>query len=163
MNRQQAKIPYADYWVSQRYFHFNSRRYNVRLTHKVTGQYTYMTWARYLMSVHLGVKIEPKYDVHHVNGNPVDDRIQNLQIILRSKHAKLHALKDGMPDNRKYIDGIMVQCIQCNKEFRLSGHRRADIDKILKRNTNSFAGKFCSNICKGIYQRGKKRGVFVND
>ena len=34
--------------------------------------------------------------IHHVNGDPFDDRLENLQMVTRAEHAKLHADSDTM-------------------------------------------------------------------
>jgi hypothetical protein len=47
--------------------------------------------ARTVMENHLGRALESDEIVHHINGDPSDDRIENLQVIQGHKaHLKLH-------------------------------------------------------------------------
>lgn len=45
---------------------------------------------RYVMEKHLGRKLTSNEVVHHINGNPIDDRIENLMVMTASEHTKLH-------------------------------------------------------------------------
>jgi hypothetical protein len=46
---------------------------------------------RLMVEKHLGRYLLPSEIVRHKNGNPTDDRIDNLEVMDRRKHAKLHA------------------------------------------------------------------------
>jgi len=44
---------------------------------------------RYLMEQHLGRKLDRNEQVHHINGNWRDNRIENLKVLTNSEHQKL--------------------------------------------------------------------------
>jgi len=43
---------------------------------------------RYIMEQHLGRKLEKWEHVHHINDDPSDNRIENLEILSNSEHQK---------------------------------------------------------------------------
>ena len=53
---------------------------------------------RYIMEQHLGRELERDEVVHHINGNPRDNRIENLEIMSLKDHARLHHVGRVYPD-----------------------------------------------------------------
>jgi hypothetical protein len=45
---------------------------------------------RGLMAAHIGRLLRPDEIVHHKNGDPSDDRIENLEVMSRAEHLNLH-------------------------------------------------------------------------
>ena len=54
---------------------------------KVDGKY--IREHRHVMQLHLGRKLTKDEHIHHINGNPTDNRIENLQVLSNSDHQKL--------------------------------------------------------------------------
>lgn len=49
--------------------------------------------SRMVMELKVGRSLTFNDCVHHINGNPFDNREENLQLMTRSEHSKLHAAK----------------------------------------------------------------------
>lgn len=47
-------------------------------------------YARALMEAHLRRPLTSAELVHHLNGDPTDDRIENLQVVSRAEHIQIH-------------------------------------------------------------------------
>jgi hypothetical protein len=54
---------------------------------KVNGKY--IREHRHVMQEHLGRLLEKHEHIHHINGDPTDNRIENLQVLTNSEHQKL--------------------------------------------------------------------------
>jgi hypothetical protein len=54
---------------------------------KINGKQIY--YHRWIMEQHLGRKLVRSEVIHHINGDPHDNRIENLQLLTQSEHIKL--------------------------------------------------------------------------
>lgn len=63
---------------------------------------------RLIMQLHLGRVLLPTEHVHHINGDKLDNRIENLQLLSQSDHSKLHAPQ---------IYPTVKTCCVCGNEF----------------------------------------------
>ena len=67
--------------------------------------------SRLMMEQHLGRSLKDNEDVHHINGDSLDDRIENLQLMTHSEHSSLTNTGDSHPqwkgddasDHAKYM------------------------------------------------------------
>lgn len=104
-----------------------------------------MTYARYLMSVHLNRYLESWEHVHHINEHKDDDRLDNLEI----KHEMYHGIDHNL-DGKIHFPEVVV-CYQCDSIFMLTAkqvrYRKANERK-------GLAGPFCSCKCKANYSQG---------
>lgn len=76
------------------------------------------------------------YDIHHINGYVLDDRLENLERILHNKHSVLHNL-----DPLAWVD---KKCKSCGIEFKIERWRLKDLSR----------GQYCKPKC---YYDSKRR------
>ena len=96
------------------------------------------------MSNYLGRTLKPNEQVHHMDGNPLNNDIDNLLVLPRELHDFIHE-----KDYRKYYDKIAI-CDYCGKEFVWKAHSQQQYYANIKRRKN-MRGPFCSKSCAGKF------------
>jgi hypothetical protein len=97
-----------------------------------------ISYPKYLMELHLGRYLEKEEQVDHIDGNPLNNDLSNLQILSLGKHQYIDALRN---------EDIVVNCKFCGKPFVIKGntvHNR-------NRKDRHQSGYFCSKQCSGKY------------
>lgn len=93
----------------------------------------YVLQYRLLMEEFLGRLLKPWEHVHHRNGDKLDDRLENLEILTKKEHNLLHSELNKAKPNQI--------CSQCKKKF----HKKLSIS-----NRNKSGTIFC---CRGCYKK----------
>lgn len=81
-----------------------------------------------------GVKVTPDMDIHHKNGNKLDDSKNNLEMMSHGEHTMLHNINPNL-----YIKRI---CENCKKEFEIEWYKLHDLSGGAKRR-----GVYCCQKC----------------
>lgn len=79
---------------------------------------------RKIVGIYIGRKLSSDQIVHHKNGFKFDNRIENLTVVTRSKHAQLHHFKNPIINGEK-------RCSTCKEKKLLAGFSKRNMMGIL--------------------------------
>lgn len=109
--------------------------YAVVKDHPFATKNGYVLHHRVVMENHIGRLLCRNEIVHHKNGDKKDNRIENLELMTASEHAKLHG-------SDKVRATTELTCLCCDRAF-------IRFSNLVHKNNKS--GHFCSRRCNGIY------------
>lgn len=121
---------YKEKGFSAVYIAVNKEPRRVATLRKLDKTMTSMSYAKYLYTSYYKCEVDSENQVDHINGDKMDDRIENLQVISR----KYNNLKD-----RKSYQRVMRVCPICGCEFVYR-----------KRDLCFHPNPCCSRKCGGI-------------
>ena len=107
-----------------------------------------MTYARYLMCLKENRVLNKDEVVHHKDGDCTNDSLDNLEIVSRSEHPKIHN------NNKIKYEEYEVSCPNCNKLFiftRESQRRHKFRERELSIKGVKSSGPFCTIQCANKY------------
>jgi len=72
---------------------------------------------RVIMERQIGRPLRDDEDVHHINHDPLDNRVENLQLMSRDEHIKLHAKEKQIYSDNKV-------CEVCRNNYKPNPRKR---------------------------------------
>lgn len=133
------KLEISDYYKNKGYetlyVNINKEPRRVATIRKPNKEMHSMSYAKYLYTSYYKCDIAEGDQIDHINGDKMDDRIENLQII----SGNYNILKD-----KKSKEMIEVICPVCGNKFLFP-----------KRNLSTHPNPCCSRRCGGIKSHWK--------
>lgn len=128
------KIEISDYYKRKGYtvvyVATNKEPRRVATLRKPNGEMTSMSYAKYLYTSHYKTDVAEGDTVDHINGDKMDDRIENLQVVSR---------RYNIQKDHKHKEMVLRICPVCQKEFLYP-----------KKNLSTHPNPCCSRRCGGI-------------
>ena len=106
-----------------------------------------VSYPRLLLEEKIGRPLEKNEQVHHIDGDPLNNDVSNLEIKRLGEHQRDH--------NVKYFDKE-VECAWCGKKFIWKA-----IQQRTHRGNCKDSKPFCSKSCCGSYGRYKQLNAGV--
>lgn len=127
---------YDNYKLYGPYDH--SHRLRLVIVDKTSGKKTSISYAKYLMELHLGRHLKSYETVDHIDNDYTNNDLSNLRVLSRREHSLVDALRNNQ---------LEFKCEYCGKVFLRK-----------KRGNRHGHGYFCSKQCSGKYGKLVQEG-----
>ena len=111
------------------------------------GKKTSVSFPKALMELYLGYLLDKDYTIDHIDMNPLNNNLSNLNIVNRKEHCKLDVLRNK---------DVELKCFLCGKTFIKKGSMLNNIQRKDKKGQNYFCSKTCSGKYGAMIQNGYK-------
>ena len=118
-----------------------------RMRAYIKGTKKVISYPRLLLEEKLGRELQHREQVHHIDGDPLNNSLDNLELKMLGEHQREHTTK--------YFDKEMT-CYLCGKRFVWTvEQQRRHYGNYAKsdRNSELIGHPFCSKHCVGVYGR----------
>ena len=115
------------------------------------GNRLYPLEHRVVWWLHYGSLPPDGWNIHHINGDPKDNRIENLEALTAREHSK--DKHNGGKEPATYRN---LKCKQCNSNFQ-------QLERTVNfRESRGQVDFFCNKSCQVIYANKNRTGIKLN-
>ena len=112
------------------------------------GRKENVSYPRIIVEKSIGRPLLPTEDVHHIDENPKNNDLSNLEVVDHVKHCTDHRLEKS--PYKTFGDKIRVSCFMCGKSFTITKRQlREKVESVRCKHISSYF--FCSRECRGKY------------
>ena len=113
------------------------------------GRRENVSYPRIIVERSIGRSLLPTEDVHHIDENPKNNDISNLEVVDHVEHCTKHGLENS--PYKTLGDKIRVSCYICGKSFTITRKQLREKVRNVNRKRRTTECFFCSRECSGKY------------
>ena len=119
------------------------------------GKHTTKSYPRILMEKKIGRPLEPYEDVHHIDENPCNNSLDNLEIKIHGEHQREHS---------QYYKDTEEICMICGNKYIMTAKQWRKLSgNVLRCTGNRHGWLTCSKSCAAKAGSGKYTPLYDFD